>query len=606
MRVIKFSGLIPKLGRKSLPVGNAEIAENLDLYGNHLRPIKLPRDTGEKLMTPCGEVFTGKPATVHRAGSVYVAWDKKVFTSVDWTKKLGDTTFLFVDDGVLWRQSAERILCGQCPIKVGICRPKDAVVTTEVIDQAGCERTEIPYICAPYNTCDNVEHPPVPVAYLFTYVNACGEESAHSKPSEVMDITWGDAVHVKVEDKNVPDNAVIRRWYRAVTDNEENAHWLKVGETPIDQTEFYDTNCPCDWACELSTENHDCPPDCLEGVAAIGDNLTVVWSNRHFWVSEHNFPHAYDLNNEYRLRYSIQGMYEITTRIEGENHYDLIAITHGLHYVIMANEPNQINIAEIQQRYKCYDNTACHGESEIIYSIKQGLVAISQKGEELLTGHLMTEYEWEEFDPRYIRLTYHDDRIYGFNDEGGFIFQLGSDKRREGEFVTHNVIVDMGFTDEVSPFLVFKNEHIYEWGQGELAIYDWKTHTEVEAGMWRPVACKIISPDFDNIMPRGHAEAKLKFDEWKRKFPNGDISNFFLVNKEFQQHYSYLVGCRPSVEIIIYADGKEYYRRTVSSTKPFLLPRKYKAIDWAIRVIGSLRIEEIHLQASRESLLGSR
>lgn len=26
MRVIKFSGLIPKLGRKSLPVGNAEIA----------------------------------------------------------------------------------------------------------------------------------------------------------------------------------------------------------------------------------------------------------------------------------------------------------------------------------------------------------------------------------------------------------------------------------------------------------------------------------------------------------------------------------------------------------------------------------------------------
>ena len=60
------------------------------------------------------------------------------------------------------------------------------------------------------------------------------------------------------------------------------------------------------------------------------------------------------------------------------------------------------------------------------------------------------------------------------------------------------------------------------------------------------------------------------------------------------------------MEIIIYADGKEYYRRTVSSTKPFLLPRKYKAIDWAVRVIGSLRIEEIHLQASRESLLGSR
>lgn len=604
MRITTFSGLVPKLAHKTLQDGKAVIAENLDLYGNHLRPIRLPLDTSEKLRTPCGELFTDKPATVHRAGSVYVAWNKKIHTAVDWTNKLGDTTFLFVDDGVLWRQSAERILAGECPIRVGICRPDGAEITTTVENEAGCEATEIPYLCAPYNNCDNVPHPPVPVAYLFTYINSCGEESAHSKPSEVLDIEWGDAVHVSVSDPNVPDNAVARRWYRAVTDNEGTPHWLFLAETPIGQTAFYDTNCPCDWGNELSTENHDCPPDCLEGVTVTGDNMTIVWSNRRFWVSQQNFPHAYDINDEYKLRYHIQGMYEVTPRIEGEDHYDVLAITNGLHYTISANAPNEVRIAEIQQRYRCFDNTPCHSESGLLYSSPQGIVLITMSGEELVTGHLMTEHEWSEFSPRTVRLAYHDDHIYGFTVKGGFIMQVGSDKRRNGEFVTHNVKVDMGFTDEVSPLLVFNDGHIYEWGKGEKAIYDWKTHTHVESGIWRPVACKVVSPDFDNIMPKGHREAKIEFAQWRRKFPTGDVTQFFLSNPHLQQHYAHLVGCRPSVEIIIYADGREYYRRAVSTNKPFLLPRKHKAIDWAIRVIGSLRIEEIHLQTSRESLLG--
>lgn len=604
MRIVKFGGLVPKLTSKVLADGKATIAKNLDLYGNHLRPIRLPQDTGEKLMTPCGDVFNGKPASVHRAGSVYVAWETPTFTAVDWTHKLGDTTFLFVQDGVLYRQSAERILCKQCPIKVGICRPKDPEITTAIETKAGCEETKIKPICVPDEDCDNVPHPPVPVAYLFTYMNACGEESAPSKPSEVLDIRWGDAVKVEVKDPNVPDNAVSRRWYRVVMDNEKKPHWLKVGETPIDQTAFYDMNCPCEFSCELMTENHDCPPDCLEGVASSGTNLTVVWSNARFWVSEHNFPHAYNINNEYKLRYRIQGMYEITPRMENGRHYSLVALTDGLHYAITVDTPEEIQIAEIQQRFKGYYNTAVHAETEILFASQQGLVSLSQQGEQLLTGVLMTENEWAKYDPRNLRLAYHDDRIFGFNSTGGFIMNIGEDKRREPEFVEHNVVVDYAFTDEISPFILTKGSNILEWGKGERAIYDWKTHTHVENGMWRPVAGKIVSPEFDNIVPKGHREAKIAYDDWKRKFPNGDVKNFFMAHPEFQQHYSYLTSCRPSVEIIVYADGREYYRRSVVSNKPFLFPRGRKAIDWAVRVIGQLEIDEIHLQTSRESLIG--
>lgn len=605
MRITQFGGLVPKLSTKFLPAGKAEIAENLDVYGNHLQPIRTPKDTGEKLLSPCGAVFSGKPKTVHRAGSVLVAWDTTIFTTTDWTRKLGETTFLFVEGGVLYRQSAERILSKQCPIKVGITRPNCPTISLGVDTQAGCEAQEIRPICVPYNTCDNVPHPPVPVSYLFTYMNACGEESAHSRPSDVLDIAWGDAVTVTVDDPHVPDNAVSRRWYRAVTDNEANTHWLLVGETPITQTSFYDLNCPCDFGCELSTETHDAPPDCLEGVIATSTNLTIVWSNKHFWVSEHNFPHAYNLNNEFRLRYAIQGMYEITGQIEKGVHYNALAITDGLHYTIEALEPGEVQIAEIQQRYKCYAGTPVRAESQVLYASPQGLVAITMSGEELLTGHLMTEREWRAFEPRTLRIVYHDDRIIGFTRTGGFIYQIGRDKRRDGEFVTHNIVVDMGYTDETSRCLVFTGPTILEWNAGMLARYDWKSSTSTEAGLWRPVACKVVSPEFDNITPRGYKRAKAAYEDWKRNNPNGKLDVFISEYSEFAQHYSHLAGVRPGIEIIVYADGREYYRRIVRTNKPFLFPRKYKAIDWAVRVIGQVRIDEIHIQTSRESLTGA-
>ncbi len=604
MRITQFSGLAPKIADKSLPQNRGVIAENMDIYGGHLRPIRLPRDTGQHLLTTCGALFTGTPVTVHHAGSVYVAWDKKVFTAVDWTEKLGPTTFLFVENGKLYRQSAERLLAGRCPIEVGIKRPEGETITTSVESQAGCEETKIPLLCVPDNDCDNVEHPPVPVAYLFTYVNGCGEESAHSKPSEVQDIKWGDAVLINVTADNVPENAVKRRWYRAVTDNEGVARWLKIAETPIAQTQFYDMNCPCDFSCELMTENHDAPPDCLEGVAAIGDNMTIVWSNRHFWVSEENFPHAYNLVNEYKLRFHILGMYETTPRIEGEVHYTLLVITNGLHYTLSADKPSSVGISEIQQRYKCTNPDGVGiAEGEVIYPCEQGICSLSMQGETLLTGAIMTENEWAKFRPQEVKLAYYDDRIFGFHKDGGFIMQVGNDGRRDADFVTHKLKVDIVFNDETSPFLLFKGNKIYEWGKGDKAFYDWKSNTDMMAGIWRPVACKVISPDFVNTVPRGFREAKASFTEWKRKFPNGDVEDFFKNNPKYQIHYATLLGHKPSVTVIIYADGNEYYRKVVSSNKPFLLPRKYKAIDWSIRVIGQLEIEEIHLQSSRETLL---
>ena len=183
-------------------------------------------------------------------------------------------------DGKLYRQSESRILQKKPPIQVGITKPDcKNPPRAEVMSQAGCKEEQIEQIC-PDNTdenCNTDGYPPQLTAYKFTYVNKCEEESTDSMPSNYVEVMNGDAVRLTVDD-TPPENAVKRRWYRAVADDDGNANWLYVGTTSVAENTFYDVTCPLSWGSMLQTENDAPPPECIKGVANIGNLRTIVWS----------------------------------------------------------------------------------------------------------------------------------------------------------------------------------------------------------------------------------------------------------------------------------------------------------------------------------------
>lgn len=607
MHFYKFGGMIPKQSRKSLSDDAATFARNMDVYGNRLTPLYYPKKRGE-LLDVNGNRFTGVAATIEKVGDIYVAWDKIIHTAPDYSHRLGYNSFLFVDDGQLWRQSAERILTGKPPVKVGIEPPSSDDTqrpTAEVISDAGCERVTVDQVCMPEpsHNCEDRQYPPEATAYLFTYVTACQEESAPSRPTEIVDTKDGDAVKITFHD-TPPENAVARRVYRSVSTTDGTGVFLFVGESQIGDTEFYDMACDDNLGEALQTEDHFPPPDCLEGVTAIGDNVTVLWSNRHIYFSQHRLPHAYGLNQELRLRFPIYGAYEITDVLEGEDHYYLLVVCDGLNYIIHGSGGEEVSVSEVQTRHYAFGpHSVCNTEAGLLFACRQGICSFTTQGIELITGEFLTEKEWVRYSPEKKRICYDDDRIIGFGEGRNFIITLGTDKRRPMSFVEYDNPYEIGYAMVDKP-MIFARSGWYYWIDQSCRpmTYEWRSIPIVMAGEWRPTFLKVVSYDFARFAP-DLEYARLKFKEFQHRYPHLGAVDFIESNPKFAKHYNRLTEAKPSVTIILFADGVEYYRRQVSSSKPFQIPRRHKALDWEVVVIGSLEIEEIHIQSSRESLV---
>lgn len=607
MHFMVFDGVVPKIAPKTIKEQNSVIAENLDLYGTRFLPHKEVGET-QVLLDVRGNEVTGRVETIHQVGNTLVAFP--VFTSVanDPVERLGRNSFLFVEDGVLYRQSEARILQKKPPMQVGIARPEcKTEPKAEVVSGAGCKEEQIEQIC-PMNTdenCNTDGYPPQITAYKFTYVNACGEESADSMPSNYVEVQNGDAVKLTVDD-TPPANAVKRRWYRVVADDDGVAHWLYVGTSSITENVFYDTTCPLSWGSLLESELDNPPPMCIDGVANIGNLRTILWGGNKLYVSPDSKPHAYPQENQYELRYNVLRLDEVTEKMEGAVSYQVLALTDGLHYRITYD--GSIGISELEVRLPCQKPEHAYATEVAVYYLStMGLCEFTVQGIKMVTGEYFTEREWAEWVNHNSRPVYHDDRVFVFGDKS-FIIGLGGDERRTPSVSTLSTTWDIGYSTIDNQLLVYKQIIGHKpfcrwWATGQERMCGvWRSKPIMMSGFWRPVAIKVISPEYAHKSYKA-VDIEHKFKIWLRTHPGLTIDDFLDTNPEYEQYRAELTKTYPSIEVVLFADGKEYYRRSVSSGRPYLIPRKYKALDWQIEVRSKLVIDEIHIQTSRTSLL---
>lgn len=601
-----FGGLVPKLAPKILRPENGTVAENLDVYSTRFLPHK---ELGESvtLLSVYGRRYAGRPEVIHKVGNTFVAFTDWVSIAQDPTERLGRNSFLFVEGGKLWRQSEQRILQKLRPLQVGIERPScKAIPTAEIIKGAGCETPDIGDVCGLEFGKDNChERVPNLTAYKYTYVNECEEESGDSYPTEFIDFHDGDAIKVVAND-TPPSNAVKRRWYRAVPNQDYGVEWLFVGTQDIHDQEFYDTACAEGLGASLETELDNPPPTCIEGIVNIGNNRTMLWGGDKIYVSNVMRPHAYPTANEYKLRFNILRLAAVTEKVEGGEHYQVLALTDGLHYRIVFTDT--VGISEIETRFATVSKElTCTNEVAMYFVSKEGICEFTTGGIQLISGDYFTEREWSQWYNRATtRLVFHDGSLFFFGDKN-FIYRLGADERRESTLTTLSTRWDNGWSDHGNKLLVYA-AHAYaplcRWfaeGQDRMCGV-WRSKPVMMSGRWRPTTFKIVSPEFAHKSVHARRERGL-YKDWLRRHPSLGVGDYIKANPEKDKYRAELIREYPSVEVILFADGKEYYRRNVTTERPVQVPRKYRAIDWQVEVRSRLVIEEIHIQTSRESLL---
>ena len=611
MRVTDFMGMAPSTIPTNLRDNYAQLAENCELYSGAIEPFKRAKVLGHVVDINGVEKLTPS-RTIHKAGDIWVGFDDFTFICPDPQNRAGSDSFLYVQNGSLYRSSPRQIMKGTGGIKVGIEAPLLPPVGVLLPGQ-GCPPTSLLKTCydgtpaEPETTedCDPNADIPTLTTYRFTYMTACDEESAPSDPSNYVDVMNGDAV--VLSDPSVPPaNAVKRLWYRSMSTSKGEVYWAYVGESSIADLLFTDNKCLFEVGEMLTTDNYNPPPFCLEGVALIGNTVTVLWSGNKFWLSEPKLPYAYKDLNGNTLRFDIVGMYEVTDAIESPKvHYDCVALTRGYAYTIACLLPEDLPaIQELQiSKPALRPDAVAIGGGKVFYTTEAGIYSITGGNVQEVTS-MFTEVEWAEFRPHDQLLAYWDNRVWGFNPERGFVITVAvEDERRRSNFVVITKTVNAAYAAVNTRLTMLNGNLLEEWGTGDGYMRGlWRSKTYVQNGLWSPVRAKVCGTY--ERSPRGAQEAIKAYKLWQHTLRNtGSIAKFVARNPE-QAKYVHLFGRfdEDTTFSLTTEDTVVYQRVCPLSGQNFTLPRKRMGVDWWFEVTTTDIVREVHVQTGGEDL----
>lgn len=607
MRFRDFDGEIPKLKPQALSAKHAQYAENVDLYGGLLRPHRAPQFQQyvvDEHGRPIAE--SDKAAMFAMVGSHAVGFPTDTHWVRDPRESAGAGTILFVRDGKLWRLSPRMVDAGTGATMVGIYPPKEAP-TVAIAKGRGClsqwdERCQDPEDCSPCADAPELR------GYRITYVNECGEESAPSPVSNLIDIRNGDGAIV-VDTNTPPANAIKRRYYRSATTSNGETVWLYVDEDVIQDTTFVDSVCPNALGEVLPTENHEPPSECLDGVA-LGRNMqTVVWSENQFWVSEPRLPHAYKPETRVTLQYPIQFIAGHTTLVEGTTHFDIAIATKGYPYMGQIRDDGQTTIRELEYWYPAVSPFAWGVQNGVVYyAAEAGLIGIVGAKVEVATDDYMTEREWAKFMPATMRITGYDQRLFLWYTKrdgtraGLLLVAPTTDKRRPPSLSRLTLTVKSAYASPDMDMFMLIGTEVYKWGAGAGYMkYTWWSGVEVNSANWFPTVFKIVGDDVPTYS-RGAQRALTEYELWRKTHCDLSDSVFFDEHPALRPYMQQILGDGADVMFTLYCDGREIYSRRVRHAAPIMIKRVRRGIEWSVKVSGTTELRELHLQKSLNDL----
>lgn len=603
MRYVDFKGIAPKVYPHHLEGNHAEIANNVRLYGRSIQPLEAPVHVAE-LVTVCGEPFTGVAKTIHRAGSAWVGFSEWTTIVPDTQKRYGETGFLYVSGGQLWRTSGERIICGLCPTPVGICAPEEApqASPTGVI----CAIPNPDLLCVPDQStppaqCEELPTwqdslPPSARTYVVTFETADKQESAPSKATDVLLVRNGEEVMVQYNG-TIPVEAVNIKWYRSRAGNQDGSvAFFHFATTEVGTPVAMDDDCGMDGHI-LDTQGHFPPPNCIEGVAMMGNLVTLVWAGKDIWLSETNLPHAYKPINRKTVLYDIIRVVSPTAHLETNTHYVPVVLTKGLNYRIMGPTAVKAEIREMEAHHHALSPWGvCLAEGSVVYICEAGLAFITGDRFDLLIEEAVTRREWLNYTPKDMTLGFSRGELITMGPQGGFMlpYQPYAHEQRN-TLTTHDVFGAAFYVDPELGGHFAGRTGVMQWAAGGPLLATWRSRPTTQAGLWKPATFKVISDR--GRLPNGYSEAKRAFEAWKLVNKGLNESIWFENNPNMRKFMPHLRRDRP-IHVTIFRDMQEWYKRDVFDDRPHRVPHGNRALDWGIEVQTRIEVREIHFQSA--------
>lgn len=397
--------------------------------------------------------------------------------------------------------------------------------------------------------------PPTVIAesrnYVYTYVSAYGEEGQPSEPSTRITINPFEPVDVTTLTAPSGNYNITKKYIYRTSSGTGDANFQFVGEIPVATTGFVDNKKQSELGELITASSNEPPPSDMKGLKVMANGIMVGFSGKDVCFSEPFLPHAWSSANFIPVDHDIVGL--------GTFGQSVVILTESYPYIATGIDPNAMSLQKTSLQQACVSKRSIvETGSSVIYASPDGLVSIGINGVDVISKSVLSQEQWQSYNPSSIHGHYHEGRYYGFyktdSTSGQIIFNLtGSD-------------APLILGTQYSP-----------------------------AGMIVPVDDSIFITDSGSIKKLDKAST-FKTYFWKSKlfeFPQETNFSVAQVNAD-----SYGSG----ITFKLYADGALKETVSVTSDEPFRLSAGYLAKDWQFTLEGTGDVTSVLIAQSLTEL----
>lgn len=388
--------------------------------------------------------------------------------------------------------------------------------------------------------------------YVYTYVSEYGEEGPPSDPSTLIDINPSEPVLITMGGVPNGNYNITKKYLYRTSTGTTTTDYQFVAEIPVATTTYYDYKKQAELGEVIPSVEWEPPPTNLKGLKVMANGIFVGFSGRDICFSEPYMPHAWSSKNFLPIDGKPVGL--------GAFGQSIAILTDSFPYIATGVDPASMSLVKTSFQQACISKRSIvEAGDSVIYASPDGLAQIGLGGVSVLTSKILSQKQWQEYNPSSIHAYLHEGRYYAFytktdNTKGMLVFNLlGSD----------------------APFTLGSET--------------------TNAGHVVPTADSLHIVKSGNIVKMDKAATKKTYS-WKSKVFEATSQVNFGVAQVMSSDFT--GGCT----FKLYADGVLKITKIVTSSEPFRLPSGYLARNWYAVVEGSAPIQMIAIAQSMAEL----
>lgn len=335
-------------------------------------------------------------------------------------------------------------------------------------------------------------------AYLTTFINKYGDESAPGIATETFEVVPGSPVTFPVAALPYPvdvhNHEPISGWRLYRTD--ALGTWRFLEEIAVagsaDSPEYIDTKLDTELGEQLATEGWLPPPGGLTGLISAPNGVIVGFRDKTIIPSVPFAPYAFPIAYQTATDYPIVGLVSTSAGVA--------VLTDGLPYLLIGTDPASWSIQKLEVPQACVSHRSIVDMGDFgIYASPDGLVAIEGSTVKVLTEEIMTRAQWQAYNPSTIVAEHCEGRYVATwqpasGPRQGFVFDP-----RTGSFTdtTLAALALYGDLQTGSLLLLMPDGTVKRWNQGSTrGAFQWRSKLFLAPRPTNFGAMQVLMPDY--------------------------------------------------------------------------------------------------------------